>query len=136
MRILLVILGAFTLLLPGPVMAKEVFKSQMICDLDGAAPFTEKTGSASIHANGDVHVHIKGLLADTTYTCLAGCATGFKVATRPCATDDKGNLHVNLKGLGLEGPLASGCGFPLITVFADDPSDLGDFCQTGYGSSP
>ena len=114
--------------LASPVAARD-FKYQFICDLDGAAPFTDREGG---HAtldpeSGDLEVNISKLRPSTTYTCVVSCQFN-KAAAAPCATDNKGKLDVEIRGLGRSGSLATGCGYPNVTVFAGN-----QFCQNGYG---
>ncbi|MCI0558079.1 MAG: hypothetical protein MN733_06260 [Nitrososphaera sp.] len=131
----LVSFGVFAacIVLASPVPA-GTFTYQFICDLDGAAPFTDLEGGRAVldSATGDLTVRLFGLLPDTAYTCRISCQFG-KFADATCSTNSNGRLRASLPGLGRSGDLATGCGFPNVTVFADDPADAGDFCQNGYG---
>jgi hypothetical protein len=134
-RLVLVgILTVFFFLTSAPLAGgnEVVFKSQMICDTDGVAPFTDVVGVATISDNGNLKVKIRELRPSTAYTCLIFCNVGSKVAPAPCSTNAKGTLDALLPGLGRSENLASGCGQPGVTVFTDDPDDLGDFCMSGY----
>jgi hypothetical protein len=112
--------------------ATEVFKSQVVCDLDGVAPFNDLvSGVATIFDNGDLK--LKGLRKNTLYTCLFICNVGAKVFAADCSTNSKGKLEVLLEGLGPSADLGDSCGQPIVTLFTDDPDDDGDFCNTGYG---
>lgn len=114
--------------LASPVLAGQ-FTYQFICDLDGAAPFTDLEGGRATldPATGDLRVRLFGLEPNTAYTCVVSCQFN-KAAGAPCTTDHKGRLNAELPGLGRSGDLATGCGYPNVTVFAGD-----DFCQNGYG---
>jgi hypothetical protein len=108
--------------------------SQMICDTDGTiqTPFTDEKGAVTIFNNGDLLLNIPKLRPNTTYTVRLICgAFGAPDASR--STNSRGRLLTYIPGLGRQGDLAPGCGLPTVTVFADDPDDGGDFCQTGYG---
>src|ERR1043166_3925246 len=110
-----------------------IFTYQFICDLDGVAPFTDREGGlATLNSqSGDLTVVLAGLRPNTDYTCRISCQFG-KFADAPCRTNGRGSLFTFLRGLGRSGDLATGCGFPNVTIFADDPADAGDFCQDGY----
>jgi len=43
-----------------------------------------------------------------------GCNIGFLAVTAPCSTNAKGKLDILLHGLGRSGPLANGCGQPVV----------------------
>jgi hypothetical protein len=110
-----------------------VLRSQLICDIDGLAPFTDVVGSVRVNDQGDVKIKVKGLRPDTTYTCRMICSVGGLFEDAACTTDKKGAINATLRGLGRSGALADGCGQPIFTMFTDDPDDEGDFCMTGYG---
>jgi hypothetical protein len=116
-------------------LSPPVFSSKMTCDTDGVAPFTDKTGTVIVFNNGDVAINIRGLRPSTAYTCLMICNVGQKVQAATCSTNSRGTLAALLPGLGRLGSMADGCGQPIVTAFTDDPDDLGDFCNTGYGSN-
>ena len=134
-RSILASVGVFIvfLCLASPGLA-GIFTYQFICDLDGAAPFTDREGSHAIlnSATGDLTVLLSGLRPHTDYICRISCQFD-KFADAPCRTNGRGSLFTFLRGLGRSGDLATGCGFPNVTIFADDPADAGDFCQNGYG---
>jgi hypothetical protein len=131
-RSILALFGVFTVLLCLASLAlasdDEVFRSQMICDTDGLAPFTDVRGTVSIFDNGKLQVLIRRLRPNTTYTCQPHCLVGDLFAVAPCLTNARGTLNALLPGLGRS------CGQPVVTIFVDDPDDLGDFCESGYGS--
>ena len=131
-RLILVSLGVFTVLLflASPALA-GVFTYQFICDLDGVAPFTDREGGLAIlnSDTGDPAVALAGLRPNTIYTCRISWQFG-KFADAPCQTNNRGSLTTFLLGLGRSGTLATGCGFPNVTIFTDDPADNGDFVRT------
>jgi hypothetical protein len=134
-RSILASVGVFIvfLCLASPALA-GIFTYQFIGDLDGAAPFTDREGGQAIlnSETGDLAVGLAGLRPNTVYTCCISCQFD-KFADAPCPTNRRGSLLAFLPGLGRSGDLATGCGFPNVTIFADDPADAGDFCQNGYG---
>ena len=123
-------LGVLAALLSlAPLALADTFTYHFICDLDGAPPFTDvEDGRATLDSEtGDLTVKLSELQPNTTYTCVVSCQFN-KAASAPCTTDRKGKLHAFLPGLGRSGALATGCGYPNVTVFAGN-----DFCQNGYG---
>ena len=134
-RSILASVGVFIvfLCLASPALA-GIFTYQFIGDLDGAAPFTDREGGQAILNSeiGDLAVGLAGFRPNTVYTCRISCQFD-KFADAPCPTNRRGSLLAFLPGLGRSGDLATGCGFPNVTIFADDPADAGDFCQNGYG---
>jgi len=113
---------------------REVFESKMICNTDGADPFTDTKGSVTIFDNGNLLINIPRLLPNKPYRVALGCAVGNKGPVfEDRSTNSRGRLLAFILGLGRSGPLATGCALPLVTVSAVDPPGGPEFCYAGYG---
>ena len=108
-----------------------VFSSQMICDTDGADPFTDTKGFVTIFDDGDLLINIPGLRPNKDYRVVLGCLVGSKLVFQDRATSSRGRLLTVIPGLGRSDGLASGCAFPTVNLFP--PAGGPEFCYTGYG---
>jgi hypothetical protein len=139
-RSILVSIGVFTVLLflASPALANEefsfpVFSSEVICDTDGADPFTDTKGLVTIFDNGNLLVSIPRLLPNQVYKVVLACQVGGKLVFEDRSTNSRGRLLALIPGLGRSGPLATGCALPTVNLFPVSDPQLPGFCYTGYG---
>jgi len=99
-----------------PSLAETVYQASLLCNGGGS-------GSARIDTKGNVKIDVRGLEANTAYTCQVLCqCRGPRLVDEGCTTDSSGKLKVTFQGVaaGVE------CTCPSVEIFD------GQDCISGF----